>query len=88
MDLPPAWRRLQQTWTYHIAVSAIGGGGVVASTCIKLAHAFSRDCLFEGIAATGIAFFLSVQHSPNSASFNRDGTDNEMVKKVASQGNP
>lgn len=91
MPLPPLLRRVQQSyyWQFICLPVLIGfGGALVANGC--LAHGlFDIDpvCLKTALSSTILSFLtvLISGHSPNSASFNSDGTENQVVKQVSAQ---
>lgn len=86
MQLSPGLRKLQQSWTFHILTAGIIAGGVTAFTCWGTANDFTVGCLRSGLIAAGIYIFAAFQHSPGSASFHPDGTENQAVKEFQTQG--
>jgi hypothetical protein len=82
MSIPPFLRRIQQSYSWHIAQSLFIGTGSAAFACFVTHNDFTVACVKTGLIISGGALFVSLQHSPGSASFKPDGTPNEVVEKV------
>jgi hypothetical protein len=82
VQLPPLFRRVQQSWTWHIAQSLFIGTGSAAFACFVTHNDFTVACVKTGLIISGGALFVSLQHSPGSASFKKDGSPNEIVETV------
>jgi hypothetical protein len=82
MSMSPFFRRIQQTWTWHIVQSLLVGTGSAAFACFVTHNDFTLACVKTGLIISGGALFVSLQHSPGSASFKSDGTPNQVVEKV------
>ena len=85
----PAWmRRIQQTRFFHLCI--VPAVTLLGATAFECAHhditAVTLDCLTVGVKAAAPMVVLYVwgafQHSPGSASFNPDGTQNDLVAAV------
>lgn len=80
MTLPPFLRALQQSYLVQLIIAGLVVGGGVTFACFKANNnMFSMDCVRDGLVSAAIYLFGSLQHSPNSASFNPDGTLNKAV---------
>lgn len=75
-------RVIQQSYAFHAAVAIVVAiiGGV--AKCYGDPNPSALGCWQVGIVAGVGAFFLSIQHSPNSASFHADGRPNTTVADV------
>lgn len=83
MNLPPWLRCLQQSWWFHIAQAAAMAGLMAYLTCSPTAH--PEGCFSVALTTFVGSLWLSLQHSPGSASFHPNGTVNEMVQASKTQ---
>lgn len=84
MTLPPWARQLQQsTLVQLILIPAIITAVPAVIQCAGNDFAnMSLNCLKLGGAAALVYIVGMIQHSPGSASFNSNGTDNKQVEEV------
>ena len=89
--LPPWLRRIQQTYLAQVVVLPIltgFGSAILIGGCLAngIDH-ITRTCVMGAINSTMAAFLTAILsgHSPQSASFNPDGTKNLSVEMLSTQ---
>ena len=81
MTLPPFLREIQQSWAFHVVQAALFAAVPAAVTAYMDP---SQRAAWMAVGATTFFTTLSasIQHSPGSASFKPDGSENKVVANV------
>lgn len=93
MNIPPQLRQLQQSWLVQTIIIpmliAFGGASIASLVTVSRGNLFNLTMtqLYDALGLGGFAALAYIaaifQHSPGSATFHADGTENKLVEKVA-----
>lgn len=81
--MPPFLRKLQQNWLVQLGIAALIATVSVLIQCAGNGLTnLSFACFRTWVLAAGGYLLAQIQHSPGSASFNPDGSENKQVKEI------